>query len=66
MALAITNIFNKLISNVDNNLYSCCLFLDFSKAFDTVDHQILLFKMNKYFGIRGLPNNLFASYLNNR
>ena len=63
---AITNIYNKLITNVDNNLYSCCLFLDFTKAFDTVDHQILLFKMNKYFGIRGIPNNLFASYLNNR
>ena len=37
-----------------------------SKAFDTVDHNILLFKMNKYFGIRGIALDLFASYLNNR
>lgn len=63
---AINNIYDKLINNIDNNLYSCCLFLDLSKAFDTVDHQILLYKLGKYFGIRGISNDLFASYLHNR
>ena len=65
-AYAINNIYDKIIKNVDKDQFSCCLFLDLSKVFDTVDHSILLFKMNKYFGIRGIALDLFASYLNNR
>ena len=41
------------------------LFIDFSKAFDTVDHKILLHKLNHY-GIRGHANKFFKSYLSNR
>ena len=41
------------------------MFLDLKKAFDTVNHQILLAKLEKY-GIRGLPLQLLACYLNNR
>ena len=65
-AHAINNIYDKIIKNIDKDQFSCCLFLDLSKAFHTVDHSILLFKMNKYFGIRGIALDLFASYLNNR
>ena len=65
-AYAINNIYDKIIKNIDKDQFSSYLFLDLSKAFDTVDHNILLFKMNKYFGICGIALDLFASYLNNR
>ena len=39
--------------------------MDLQKAFDTVDHQILLSKLN-YYDIQGIPNNWFKSYLSNR
>ena len=42
-----------------------CLYLDLSKAFDTLDHNILLKKLNNY-GIRGTANMWFENYLSNR
>ena len=39
---AIAEIADNLRNAIDNNLYSCGVFLDFSKAFDTVNHAILL------------------------
>jgi hypothetical protein len=52
-------------SNRDQNKHTVALFLDFSKAFDTVNHQILLNKLNHY-GFRGKTQNFLASYLTDR
>ena len=50
---------------LDNSNFACGIFIDLQKAFDTVDHHILLNKLDHY-GIRGLANNWFKSYLSNR
>ena len=63
--LAVNNIHEKLLHNMDKNLNSCAIFLDLAKAFDSVDHNILLRKLEKY-GVRGLALKLFASYLSDR
>ena len=55
----------KVVDAFENNETPCCIFLDFAKAFDTVNHNILLSKLN-YYGIRGTSLNWLKSYLTNR
>ena len=50
---------------LDSNSFACGIFIDLQKAFDTVDHTILLQKLH-FYGIRGLANNWFKSYLTKR
>ena len=51
--------------SIDNGQYLLTLFLDFSKAFDTVNHRILLNKLN-HVGVRGVSQHWFESYIMNR
>ena len=50
---------------MDTNETPLNIFLDLSKAFDTIDHTIILNKL-KYYGLKCLTLNLFQSYLSNR
>ena len=50
---------------LDNNIQTDVIFLDFVKAFDSVDHGILLTKLGRY-GISGNIHNWFCSYLRRR
>ena len=63
--LAITHLREYILTELDNNMNICALFIDLAKAFDTVNHEILLYKLTQY-GIRGFANDLIRSYLTNR
>ena len=59
------NITENIRSALDKSQFACGVFVDLQKAFDTVDHVILLKKLEHY-GIRGIGNSWFHSYLSNR
>ena len=52
-------------SALDSGYVTCGIFVDFQKAFDTVNHNILLKKLETY-GFRGVINDWFRSYLTDR
>ena len=61
----ILDIYANIVSSIENSDIACGIFLDFAKAFDTVNHSILQQKMEHY-GIRGIPLAWVTSYLNKR
>ena len=59
---ALADVVTQSFENVNNNMYTGLIFLDLTKAFDTVNHEILLHKLDHY-GIRGQSNNLLRAFL---
>ena len=62
---AVNSLINNITKCLENKETGICIFLDFAKAFDTVNHDILLKKL-EYYGLRGLAQKWFKSYLSNR
>jgi len=62
---ALVELIDKLSNSMDKGETPLTIFLDLSKAFDTLDHSILLNKL-KYYGITGTSYNFFENYLSNR
>ena len=62
---ALISITEEIRKALDNNEFSCGVFLDFQKAFDTVNHKILIDKLHHY-GVRGVTLSWFESYITNR
>ena len=62
---ALINITEKIRFALDQRKVCCGIFVDLQKAFDTVNHEILLCKLN-YYGFRGIINDWFRSYLYER
>ena len=62
---ALIEITESIRKALDNKKYACGVFIDLQKTFDTVNHLILTDKLRHY-GIRGIRNDWFKSYLHNR
>ena len=64
--LAIYDMQENILENLEMGFITCTIYCDLSKAFDTIDHDVLLWKLNNFNDIRGLPLKLLASYLQGR
>lgn len=62
---ALIHLINKLACDIDNQKVTAGVFLDLSKAFDTINHSILISKLNHY-GIQGNALKLIKNYVSDR
>ena len=62
---AITELQDRIVKDLASNKWTIGILLDLSKAFDTLDHSILIAKLG-HLGIRGIPQQWFKSYLSGR
>ena len=62
---AVTELIGEILKNLENKKYTLTLFFDLSKAFDTLEHDVIFKKLRKY-GIRGASLDWFTSYLSDR
>ena len=65
LEVAVQAFIEKIQEALDNRVYSVGIFIDLTKAYDTLNHKVLLEKLSSY-GIRGIANLWFKSYLSNR
>ena len=63
--IALIEITDKIKKLLDEGNYVIGIYLELTKAFDTVNHEILLYELWRY-GIRGHANDFFRSYLTNQ
>ena len=64
-AHAVISLIENIEKVIDNKMFVCGVFVDLQKAFDTVDHNILLHRLSHY-GVRDIANCWFSLYLSNR
>ena len=63
--LALMEVLDNIYHHLDRREFIIDIYLDLQKAFDTVNHDILLYKLQNY-GVRGIVNQWFKSYLSGR
>ena len=63
---ALVRVYNDLLQSLDKQQEAVLILLDMTAAFDTVDHQILLSRLNNRFGVTGVALNWFSFYLSGR
>ena len=63
--MSLLKLIDDISNEVNNKIYSVGIFIDLSKDFDTIDHSLLVKKL-QYDGVRGIVADWFVSYVANR